>query len=85
MQIRKRKSRAQVVADALAGYLKLKAAGKAAKGAKKAAKGTAAYKVAKKTPIVKRIPLVAGAGAGIAAAFVAVRKLKGGGGEPAAA
>jgi hypothetical protein len=84
MQIRKRKSRAQLVADALAGYLKLKAASKAAKGARKAAKGTAAYKVAKKTPIVKRIPVVAGAGAGIAAAFVAVRKIKGGG-EPAAA
>jgi hypothetical protein len=85
MQIRKRKSRAQVVADALAGYLKFKAATKAAKGAKKAAKGTAAYKVARKTPIVKRIPIVAGAGAAVAAAFVAVRKLKGGGGEPAAA
>jgi hypothetical protein len=85
MHIRRRKSRAQVVADALTGYLKLKAAGKAAKGAKKAAKGTAAYKVAKRTPIVKRIPLIAGAGAGLAAAFVAVRKLKGGGGEPATA
>jgi hypothetical protein len=81
MQIRRRKSRAQVVLDAVAGYLKLKAAGKAAKGAKKAAKGTAAYKVAKKTPLVKRIPLVAGAGA---VAFVAVRKLKGGG-EPSPA
>jgi hypothetical protein len=84
MHIRRRKSKAQVVVDALATYLKLKAAGKAAKGAKKAAKGTAAYKVAKKTPLVKRIPVVAGAGAGLAAAFVAVRKLKGGG-EPSPA
>jgi hypothetical protein len=85
MQIRRRKSRPQQVADLLATYLKFKAASKAAKGAKKAAKGTAAYKVAKKTPLVKRIPLVAGAAAGLAGAFVAVRKLKGGGGEPAAA
>jgi hypothetical protein len=85
MQIRRRKSRAQVVADALAGYLKFKAASKAAKGAKKAAKGTAAYKVAKKTPVVKRIPIVLGAGIASAAAFFAVRKRKSGGGEPATA
>jgi hypothetical protein len=85
MQIRRRKSRPQQVADLLASYLKFKAAGKAAKGAKKAAKGTAAYQVAKRTPLVKRIPIVAGAVAGLAGAFVAVRKLKGGGGEPAAA
>jgi len=73
-----------MVGDALAGYLKFKAASKAAKGAKKAAKGTAAYKVAKKTPVVKRIPIVIGAAAASAAAFVAVRKRKGGG-EPATA
>ena len=86
MQIRRRrKSRAQVYADALAGYLKFKAASKAAKGAKKAAKGTAAYKVAKKTPLVKRIPIVLGAAAASAAAFFAVRKRRGGGGEPATA
>jgi hypothetical protein len=85
MHIRKRKSKAQVVADALAGYLKFKAAGKAAKGAKKAAKGTAAYKVAKKTPFVKRIPIVLGAAAASGAAFFAVRKRKSGGGEPATA
>jgi hypothetical protein len=85
MHIRRRKSRAQVVADALAGYLKFKAASKAAKGAKKAAKGTAAYKVAKKTPVVKRIPIVLGAGIASAAAFFAVRKRKSGGGEPATA
>ena len=85
MHIRRRKSRAQVVADALAGYLKFKAASKAAKGAKKAAKGTAAYKVASKTPVVKRIPIVLGAAVASAAAFVAVRKRKNGGGEPATA
>ena len=85
MRIRRRRSRAQQVADALATYLKFKAAAKTAKGAKKAAKGTAAYKVAKKTPVVKRIPLVLGAGAASVAAFFAVRKRRSGGGEPATA
>jgi hypothetical protein len=82
MQIRRRKSKAQVVADALAGYLKLKAAGKAAKGAKKAAKGTAVYKVAKKTPLVKRIPVVVGAGV---AALLATKVVKNRGGHAQAA
>ena len=85
MQIRRRRSRAQQVADALATYLKFKAAAKTAKGAKKAAKGTAAYKVAKRTPIVKRIPVVLGAAGAAVAGFVAVRKVKGGGGETAPA
>ena len=53
--------------------LKLKAAGKAAKGAGKAAKGTAVYKVAKKTPVVKRIPVLIGAGV---AAIVATKVVK---------
>jgi len=43
----------------------------ATKGARKAAKGTAAYKVAKKTPVVKRIPIIAGIG--VAAAVVAAK------------
>jgi hypothetical protein len=74
MTFRRRKSRTQQVGDLLATYLKFKAASKAAKGAKKAAKGTAAYQVAKRTPVVKRLPLVAGAG--VAAAFVASRVLR---------
>jgi hypothetical protein len=81
MAFRRRKSRSAQVADLAADYLKLRAATKvtkgAAKGAKKAAKGTAVYEVAKKTPVVRTIPVVAGAG--VIAAVVAVRKLRGGG------
>ena len=58
MTLRRNKSRKAQAADALGTYLKFKAAGKAAKGAKKAAKGTAAYQVAKRTPVVKRVPLI---------------------------
>jgi hypothetical protein len=84
MNIRRRKSRKAQAADLLGTYLKLKAASKAAKGAKKAAKGTAAYQVAKRTPGVKRLPLiVGGAAAAAAAAFVAVKSR--GGSEPAGA
>jgi len=61
--------------DLLGTYLKLKTAAKAAKGARKAAKGTAAYQVAKRTPLVKRLPLIAGAGV---AAFFATKALRGG-------
>jgi len=74
MTLRRRKSRKAQAADLLGSYLKFKAAGKAAKGAKKAAKGTAVYKVAKKTPIVKRIPVIVGAGV---AAVVATKVVKG--------
>jgi hypothetical protein len=83
MTFRRRKSRSAQIAGILGSYLKLKAASKAAKGARKAAKGTAAYQAAKRTPIVKRLPLVAGAGA---AAFAATRLIKGsrGGGTAAA-
>src|SRR3954447_12770919 len=73
MRLRKQKSRRDQVTDLAIDYLKLKAATKAAKGAGKAAKGTAVYKVATKTPIVKRIPVVIGAGV---AALVAVRGLR---------
>ena len=80
MALRKQKSRKQQVAELAVDYLKIKTATKAAKGAKKAAKGTAVYKVAKKTPIVKRIPVVVGAGV---AALVATKIVKGrGGSEP---
>jgi hypothetical protein len=74
------------MADALGDYLKLRAATKAAKGAtkgaRKAAKGAAVYQVAKRTPLVKRLPLIAGAGV---AAFVASRLIRGGGDGTAAA
>jgi hypothetical protein len=49
-----------------------------AKAAKKAAKGTAVYQVAKRTPIVKRIPLVIAAGL---AALIAVKVVHGRGGD----
>ena len=78
MALRKQKSRKQQVAELAVDYLKIKAATKTAKGAgkgaKKAAKGTAVYKVAKKTPVVKRIPVVLGAGV---AALVAVKVVRG--------
>ncbi len=86
MALRKQKSRKQQVSGLAIDYLKLKTAGKAAKGAgkgaKKAAKGTAVYKVAKKTPLVKRIPLVVGAGV---AALVATKVARGRGGQQATA
>ena len=82
----RKKSKKQQAGNLLVNYLKLKTAGKAAKGAgkgaKKAAKGTAVYKVAKKTPIVKRIPVVIGAGV---AALVTVKVVKGRGGDAQAA
>jgi hypothetical protein len=78
MALRKQKSRKDQVTGLAIDYLKLKTAGKAAKGAKKAAKGTAVYKVAKKTPLVKRIPVVVGAGV---AALVATKVAKGRGGN----
>jgi hypothetical protein len=78
MTLRRRKSRKAQAVDLLASYLKLKAVSKAAKGARKAAKGTAAYKVAKRTPIVRGIPLIAGAAV---AAFFATKALRGGDNE----
>jgi hypothetical protein len=73
MALRKRKSRKQQVAELAADYLKVKAITKTAKGAGKAAKGTAVYKVASKTPVVKRIPVVLGAGVAALAAVKVVR------------
>jgi hypothetical protein len=78
MRLTRRKSRAQQVADAVGSYLKLKAVAKTAKGVKKAAKGTAAYQVAKRTPVVRRLPIIAGA---VVAAFAATRLIHHGGGE----
>ena len=75
MALRRQKSKKSQVVDLLEDYLKLQAARKATKGAtkgaRKAAKGTAVYKVAKKTPVVKRIPIIAGIG--VAAAVVATK------------
>jgi hypothetical protein len=78
MILRRKKSRSQQVADLAASYLKFQAVKKtskgAAKGAKKAAKGTAAYQVAKRTPLVKRIPVVAAVVAGVSGVAVVVTK-----------
>ncbi len=71
MAFRRRKNRKSQVVDLLETYLKLQAAKKATKGARKAAKGTAVYQVAKRTPLVRRIPIIAGVG--IAAAVVAAK------------
>lgn len=81
MALRRQKSRKSQVVDLLETYLKLQAAKKATKGARKAAKGTAVYKVAKKTPVVKRIPIIVGAGI---AAAVAVAKLRSSGDDNSA-
>ena len=81
MALRRQKTKKSQVVDLLETYLKLQAAKKATKGARKAAKGTAVYKVAKKTPLVRRIPIIVGTG--IAAAVVAA-KLRSSGGEPSA-
>ena len=85
MALRRQKSRKQQVADLAVDYLKLKAAGKAAKGAKKAAKGTAVYKTAKKTPVVKRVPVVIGAAGAVVVAAVTAKILTGRHGEPSTA
>jgi hypothetical protein len=86
MALRRRKSKKSQVVDLLETYLKLQAAKKATKGAtkgaRKAAKGTAVYQVAKRTPVVRRIPIIVGAG--VAAAVVAV-KLRSSGDDPAPA
>jgi hypothetical protein len=82
MTLRRRKSRRSQAVDALGTYLKVKAAGKAAKGAKKAAKGTVAYQAAKRAPRPRKLPLIA-AGA-VAAVLVAVKATRRGG-EPASA
>ena len=81
MAFRRRKNKKSQVVDLLETYLKLQAAKKATKGARKAAKGTAVYKVAKDKPrVVRIIPFVAGAGV---AAVLAAKKLRGGETTPA--
>src|SRR3954467_15384617 len=84
MNLRRRKSKPQQAADLLASYVKLEAVSKTAKGAKKAAKGTAAYQTAKRTPLVKRTPIVLGAVAAAGAAAFAAVKLTGGGDDESA-
>lgn len=83
MALRRRKSKKSQVVDLLETYLKLQAAKKATKGARKAAKGTAVYQVAKRTPVVRRIPIIAGAG--IAAVVVAAKLRSSGDDSPAPA
>ena len=87
MALRKQKSRKQQVAELAVDYLKIKTATKAAKGAskgaRKAAKGTAVYPVAKRTPVVRRIPIIVGAR--VAAAVVAVKLRSTGDESPAPA
>jgi hypothetical protein len=73
MKLRRSKSKKAKAADALGTFLKVETVTKAAKGATKAAKGTATT-AAKPTP-VKRVALFLAAAA--AAAFVAL-KLRGG-------
>jgi hypothetical protein len=84
MALRRRKSRKQQAADLVGSYLKVKAASKAAKGAKRAAQGTAAYQVAKRTPAVRKVPLII---AGTVAAALVVFKAahRGNGEQPASA
>jgi hypothetical protein len=86
MSLRRRKKSAPARAASVAGdYLKVKAVSKTAKGAgktaSKTAKGVVAYTGTK--GVVKRLPWVAGAVAGVAAAIVGVKALRGGSGEPA--
>ena len=83
MALRRRKSKKSQVVDLLETYLKLQAAKKATKGARKAAKGTAVYQVAKRRPIVRRIPIIAGAG--VAIAVVAAKLRSSGDDSPAPA
>ena len=71
MALRRRRSKKSQAVHLLETYLKLQAAKKATKGARKAAKGTAVYQVAKRTPLVRRIPILAGAA--VAAVVVAVK------------
>jgi len=75
----RRKSKKSQAAELLETYLKFKAVQKTAKGAGKAAKGTAAYKVAKKTPVVRTVPAVLVAAV---AAVLATKKLRSGSGRP---
>jgi hypothetical protein len=79
MKLKRRKSKKAKAAEIAGDYLKLKAAGKAAKGAGKATKGIVAYKGTK--GLVKRLPVIAGVGATIGAAFAAAKVIRGGGEE----
>jgi|tagenome__1003787_1003787.scaffolds.fasta_scaffold19972161_2 hypothetical protein len=83
---RRRKSKPAQAASLVGDYLKLKTAGKAARGAGKTAGKTAKTVVAYKGTkgFVKRLPWIAGAAAAIAGVVVGVKAIRGGGGEPAA-
>jgi hypothetical protein len=77
MTLKRRKSKKAKAAELAGDYLKLKAAGKAAKGAGKATKGFVAFKGTK--GLVKRLPVIAGVGAAIGATFAAAKVIRGGG------
>ena len=81
MFLRRKKSRKSQAADLLGNYLKVEAAGKAAKGATKAAKGTA-YHAAKKAPGGRRVPLIAAVIAAARTAALVVAKARGGKDQP---
>jgi hypothetical protein len=81
MRLTRRKSTTAKVTDWLGTYVKFKAASKAAKGARKAATHSAAYKTVSRRPGLKRLPIVVGAAV---AAFAASRLLRGGEGGGAA-
>jgi hypothetical protein len=67
MSIRRRKTRARRVTDALTGYLK---------GARKSVRSSSAYKAVRDTPVARRgLPIVAGVGV---AAVAAAKLLRGG-------
>jgi hypothetical protein len=81
MALRKKKqSRKQQIGELAVDYLKLKAVGKAAKGATQAAKGTSV--VVAKSSSKKRFGLIAGAGV---LAVVAAKLIHGHHSEPATA
>ena len=80
MFLRRRKSKPAQAASLVGDYLKLKAAGKAAKGAAKAAKWTTYGKVAKTVAerSQKKGLLAVAGGVGTAAAVATVRKRRSG-------
>jgi hypothetical protein len=70
--IPKRKSRTQKTVDTIVTWLKIGAVAGAAKGAGKGAK-TGVRRAAKKTPALRRAPIVLAAGAAAAVAAVKLR------------
>ena len=83
MFLRRKKSRKSQAADLLGNYLKIEAATKAAKGASEGGQGHAATTAAKKTPGVRRVPLIAAViAAVVGTAALVVAKARGGKDQP---